>query len=116
MCRRVLFVLSQIDEPLIAEETLDALLVAAAFELDVTLLLEGDSVRMVGDPDVESRLAAVHTKLLSLADFGVHSIHACARSVERLNVSLNNPDFSIVLVARDSYHSFLASFEAVIPG
>ena len=116
MSRRILFVLSQTADTLIAEETLDALLVAAVFELKVALLLEGEAVRMVEDVEPPSEFSALREKLHSLPDYGVRSLHACADSIQRLEIKRLRPELSVELVTTDKYHEFLSSFEAVIPG
>ena len=101
-----------------AYETLEALLVAAVFDQQVSVLFTDDGVYQLlkeQDPSgIESR--SVGAGLKSLSTYDVERVFASAQSLEARGVSMNDIDLPLDTLDADQISALIADQDAVISG
>ena len=96
-------------------EALDAALVAAAFDLKVTILLLDDAVFALL-PDQEGSLIGRRTVgklLLALPDYEINSVYACADSLSTRGMAANDTVIPVSVLTRGEQTDLISRHDIV---
>ena len=108
--KSILFVLSQAGSRVEASESLDAALVAAAFDQNVSLLFTGEGVRLLvaGGPLADN--------LDALADYGIRRVFICKPSLDELGMEREALAIEAQPMSFAAQRELISAQDAVVSG
>jgi tRNA 2-thiouridine synthesizing protein C len=101
-----------------ALETLESILVAGVFDLDVSVLFRNDALyQLLNDQDGSQVGQRTHGKVLAaLPEYGVDDIYVCQGSLERLRLGTRDLCLPVTVLSDSQQRDLLGDQLAVVSG